>query len=64
VQISLANKKSAVLLLTNFESLFLVKFKAYTLDQRDHLLVKLSSKTTCDNLDALSAQYALGLSKP
>jgi len=41
-----------------------VKFKASTLDQRDLLLVKLSGKTACENLDVLSAQYGVGFLKP
>jgi len=40
--------------------LFLVKFQASALDESHHLLIKLSCKSACDNLDAISAnlQYA------
>jgi len=55
-----ANKKSAVLQFTNFKIFFLVKFKASTLGQWHHLLLKLSGKTASEILYVLSAQYAVG----
>jgi len=41
--------------LTSFKSLFLLKFQDSTSDQSHHLLVKLSCKNGCKNLDVISA---------
>ena len=48
----------------NFKSLILVKFQAPTLDQRHHLLVKLSCQSVCETLDAISAWSAVCLLQP
>jgi len=42
------NEKSAFTELINFKTLFLVKFKAFTLDQNHHALEKLSCKSACE----------------
>ena len=52
-------KKSAFIELTSFKSLFLVKFQVSTLEESQHLLVKLSCESACENLDAVSARSAL-----
>ena len=54
-----ANINYVFIALPSFKSLFLVKFQASTLDQSHHLLVKLSCKNGYENLDAISARYAL-----
>ena len=50
-----ANIKSAFIELTSFKSLFLVKFQGSTWDENHHLLVKLSCKRACENVDAMEA---------
>jgi len=40
-----AYRKSAFIELTSFKSLFSVKFKAFTLDESHHVLVKRFAKT-------------------
>jgi len=52
-------RKSAFIELTSFKSLLLVKFQVSTLDESQHLLVKLSCESACENLDAISARSAL-----
>jgi len=49
------NKKSLFIELAIFKSLFLVKFQASNLVESHHLLVKLSCKNPCENLDSISA---------
>jgi len=44
--------------------LFLVKFLTSTLDQSHHLLVKISCKNACENLDAVSAKSAVFFLQP
>jgi len=46
----------------SLKRLYLVKFQDSTLD--DHLLVKLSCKSSCENIDAISAQSAVCLLQP
>jgi len=58
----LANRKSAFIELTSFESMFLVKFQAFALDEAHLLLVKLFCERACENCDATSACSALGFS--
>jgi len=52
------NKKSIFIEVESFKNLHLVKFQVSTLDESNHLLVKLFCKTTCENLDAISERYA------
>jgi len=40
--------------LTGLKSFFLSKSQDFTLDENHHLLVKLSCKRTCENIDAVS----------
>jgi len=42
-----------------FWKFFSVKFQVSTSDQSHHLLVKLSCKSACENLNAISARYAV-----
>jgi len=48
-------RNSAFIKLTSFKSVLLVKFQVSTLHESQHLLVKLSCESACENLDALSA---------
>jgi len=41
---------------TKFKSLFLVKFQASILAKSHHLLIKLSCKSACENIDGFSAR--------
>jgi len=45
------NTYSIFVELKNFESWCLVKFQASILDESHHLLVKLSCKSACENID-------------
>ena len=48
----------ALIELTSFKSLFLVKFQVSTLNESQHLVVNLSCQSVCENLDAISARSA------
>jgi len=50
--------------LTKFKSLFLVKFQASVLAKSHHLLVKLSCKSACENIDGFSARCEACLLQP
>jgi len=39
--------------------MFSGKFQASTLDESHHLLIKLSCKNACENLDAINAKSAV-----
>ena len=53
------NRKSAFIESASFKSLFLVKFQVSSLDESQHLLVKLSCESACENLDAIIPRSAL-----
>jgi len=57
-------RKPAFIELTSFKSLFLGKFQVSTLDENQHLLVKLSCESACENLDSISARSALRFFQP
>ena len=46
------------------ESLFLVNFQVSPLNENHHLLVKLSCKAFCENIDAFSARPAVDFFQP
>jgi len=54
-----ANRKSALIELTSFQSLFLLNFRLSTLNESHHFLVKHSCESACENLDAISARSAV-----
>ena len=54
-----ANRKSTFIELTSFKSLFFVNFQVSTLNESQHLLVKLSCESICENLDAFNASSAV-----
>jgi len=58
------NRKSAFIESASFKSLFLVKFQVSTLDENQHLLVKLSCQSACENLDAIIPRSALCFFQP
>jgi len=58
------NKTSIFIELASLKSLYLVKFQVSTLDESHYLLVKLSCKSACDNLDARSVRYAVCFLQP
>jgi len=45
--------------LISFKSFFAVKYQASTLSESNHFLVGLPCKSACENLDALSARFAI-----
>jgi len=54
-----ANTQSIFVELKNFKSLFLIKFQVSILNESHHLLVKLSCKSPCENLDVLCMPFAV-----
>jgi len=54
-----ANRKSAFIELTSFQSLFLLNYQVSTLNESHHFLVKHSCESACGNLDAISARSAV-----
>jgi len=54
-----ANRKSALIELTSFQSLFLLNFQVSALNESHHFLVKHSCESACENLDAISARSAV-----
>jgi len=52
-------KMSIFIEVASLKSLYLVKFQVSTLDESNHLLVKLSFKSACENLDAISERCAV-----
>jgi len=62
-----ANRKSVFIELRSFKSLFVkfvVNFQVSTWNERHHMLVKLSCESIYENLDPISARYAVCFFQP
>jgi len=56
-----ANTQSIFVELKYFKSLFLIKFQVSILNGSHHLLVKLSCKSACENLDVLYMPFVANI---